>query len=178
MTRRANFMIVSGNGRNTGKTSFVCRIISSVSKSYALTAIKVSPHFHTANNEEVIIVKNKNFVLYEEIDRNSSKDSSRMLRAGAVKVFYIEAKDTHLKEAVKALFENFHIEGPVICESGGLRSLIEPSLLILLNKAGQSEMKPGFVKLLPRADKIVQFNGTDFSFNPEKIGYDGLRWHL
>jgi len=178
MTRRANFMIVSGNGRNTGKTSFVCRIIRSVSKSHALTAIKVSPHLHAARNKEVIIVKNENFVLYEELDRNNSKDSSRMLRAGATKVFYIEAKDTHLKEALKALFENFHIEGPVICESGGLRSLIEPSLFILLNKAGQSEMKPGFVKLLTRADKIVQFNGTDFSFNPEKIGYDGLRWYF
>ena len=178
MIRRANFMIVSGNGRNTGKTSFVCRIINSVSKSCALTAIKVSPHLHAAKNEEAIIVKNENFVLHKESDRNSNKDSSRMLRSGATKVFYIEAEDTHLKEALMALFENFHIEGPVICESGGLRSLIEPSLLILLNKAGQSEMKPGYVKLLTRADRIVQFNGTDFNLNPEKIGYDGVRWYF
>jgi hypothetical protein len=176
MIYQAEFMIVSGNGRNTGKTSFVCRVIRKVSQSYPITAIKVSPHFHPNRNFRNILISEENYMICRENDPDGTKDSSRMLRAGAKKVYYIEAKDSHLEKALKALLENVPTEGPVICESGGMRQLVEPSLSILLNRPGQTETKSAFLKLTPLADRIVMFNGKDFDFLPEKVLYDGKIW--
>ncbi len=178
MINQAEFMIVSGNGRNTGKTSFVCRVISKVSQSYPITAIKVSPHFHPNRNFRNILLSEENFVICRENDPDASKDSSRMLRAGAKKVYYIEAKDSHLEKALKALLENVSTEGAVICESGGMRMMVKPSLFIMLNKTGQTETKAGFLKLAPLAEKIVMFDGKDFDFSPEKINYTGTRFSI
>ena len=171
-------MIVSGNGRNTGKTSFVCRVIGAISQTYPVTAIKVSPHFHPNRNFRNIILSEENFVICRENDREGTKDSSRMLRSGAKKVYYIEAKDSHLRKALKALIEKTHIEGAVICESGGMRSMVEPSLFILLNLDGKTEMKPGFAALSPKADRIVMFDGNEFDFQPDKVGYNGHSWYF
>ena len=101
-----------------------------------------------------------------------------MLLSGAKKVYYIEAKDSHLLNALTALLEKIHIDGAVICESGGMRGLVEPSLMILLNKSGQSETKDGFVKLSPLANRIVLFDGKGFNIQSEEISFDGERWHL
>jgi len=178
MMQRIDFLIVSGNGRNTGKTTFVCKIISQTSKSYPVTAIKVSPHFHPNKNFRNIIISDENYVICRESERDGKKDSSRMLLSGAKKVYYIEAKDSHLEKALMALLENIQITGPVICESGGMRNMVDPSLLILLNKTGRSETKNGFVKLSPLANHIIMFDGKNFDIQAEDVSFDGERWHL
>lgn len=176
MIRRTDFLIVSGNGRNTGKTTFICRVIKHISKQYPVTAIKVSPHFHSSDKEKAIF-QGDQYVIREELDRESNKDSSLMLRAGAKRVFYIEAKDEHIKNAVDILIDGDLLEGAVICESGGLRQLIEPSLLLLLNRKGRKEIKSGFKHLAPLADHVISFNGEDFNLQPENIGFDGILWY-
>ena len=129
MKHRAEFLIISGNGRNTGKTTYACRLISRTSSKYAITAIKVSPHFHPNRNFRNILLSDENYVICIENDADGEKDSSRMLRAGAKKVYYIEATDSHLETAIKALLGKIRVEGPVICESGGMRNLVRPSLV-------------------------------------------------
>ena len=178
MIRTPNFLIVSGNGRNTGKTTFVCRLISIMSAKYSVTAIKVSPHFHPEGNAKGAIIHDEHYIIKEETDPGTSKDSSRMLRSGAEKVYYIEVKDDHLAEAMKALMPLLPSEGPVICESGGIRQLIEPSLFIMINRNDSTEVKPGFKKFSPLADKIILFDGEGFDVSPEEIRFDGAGiWH-
>lgn len=174
MFNKDNFLIVSGNGRNTGKTGFICRVIATLGRKHAITAIKVSPHFHGAGDE--VIIAGDHFRISPETDPHKAKDSSRMLAAGAAKVFYAEVQDAHLAEALDALLPLIPAGGPVICESGGLRQLVDPSLFILLRRSGQNTLKEGFRKLTPLAHHIVTFNGSDFDLPPEKIKFDGQRW--
>lgn len=169
-------MIISGNGRNTGKTSFVCSVIANIVGSYPVTAIKVSPHFHPEIPGDDILIQNEHFIIRKELSSKKSKDSSHMLAAGAANVYYIEAVDTHLTEAINTLFRKVRIEGPVICESGGMRRIIEPSIFILLNKPDTIEEKAGFTELKPMADRIVMFDGKEFDLLPEDIGFDGEKW--
>ncbi len=176
MIRRTDFLIVSGNGRNTGKTSFICRVIKHISKQFPVTAIKVSPHFHSSENQDALF-QGDQYIVWEELDLERNKDSSLMLRAGAKRVFYIEAKDEHLKKAVDILLDGNFLEGAVICESGGLRKIIEPSLFLLMNEEKRDELKIGFRQLIPMADHVISFNGEDFNLQPENIGFDGILWY-
>jgi len=41
-----NILLVSGNGRNSGKTTLACKIIERFSKDHEITGLKISPHFH------------------------------------------------------------------------------------------------------------------------------------
>ena len=173
-----NFLIISGNGRDTGKTSFVCRVIAAHKNKYPITAIKISPHFHPDTDTSEAIIRNNNYNIYLETDPWSSKDSSRMISAGAQKVYYIEATDDTLPHAWNALKPLLTDKGPHICESGGLRHLIHPSLFIMLNRSEREELKNSFKILSPLADKIVFFDGRSFDYSPEQIHFDGERWSI
>ncbi|MEN8224397.1 MAG: hypothetical protein ABFS05_03470 [Bacteroidota bacterium] len=178
MKRKSNFLIISGNGRNTGKTSFICQLIASVKNSFPVTAIKISPHFHPDSDTSDAVISNKNYSILLEKDPWRDKDSSRMLSAGADKVYYIEAKDEHLEHALQSLMPMLADDTPVVCESGGMRSLIEPSLFIMLKHTAHTEMKEGYKKLSPLADRIVSFDGSGFDLRGEEIGFDGREWRF
>jgi molybdopterin-guanine dinucleotide biosynthesis protein len=177
MIRQPNFMIVSGNGRNTGKTTFVCEVIRSICKEYHVTAIKVSPHFHNNHSPDPIF-EGAGFTIWEETEENRAKDSSRMLQSGADRVFYIESKDNSLVYALDNILPLMDPGQAVICESGGMRKHIEPSLMILLNEDGRDEKKSSYMDLLPIADACVAFNGKEFDLAPGRIRFDGTSWML
>ena len=48
----------------------------------------------------------------------------------------------------------------------------------MLNKSGQTELKPGFIKLSPLADILIMFDGKDFDLLPENVEYDGSKWFI
>ncbi len=84
-------ILITGNGRNVGKTSFATEIIRHLSESIDIIGIKVSPHIHDLNEDLEIICKTQNFIVAEEKGR-SKKDSSLLLQAGAKRVFFIMAE--------------------------------------------------------------------------------------
>ncbi len=176
-TKKPNFLILSGNGRNAGKTSFACKIIECISKEHPITAIKISPHFH-ADLDKGVLLKEKHFIIRQEENHDDTKDTSRMLRAGAGKVYYLEVLDDHLKEAMDALEALRPLNDAVICESGGLRRVIHPSLFIVLNRVDGRETKESYKTLSPMADKVVMFDGTNFDLEAEDISFKGNEWFI
>jgi len=177
MKSRPDFLIVSGNGRNTGKTSFVCEVIRNISKEHPVTAIKVSPHQHMTQSRDPML-EGKGFSIREEKDKDGIKDSSRMLLSGAQRVFYIESKDEALANVLDHLLPMIDPGHAVICESGGMRKYIKPSLLLLLNEAGRAELKPSYSELLPIADATVIFNENAFNPSTKVFEFDGSKWIL
>lgn len=175
--RYPNFLIVSGNGRNSGKTGFICNLIRSVSKQQAVTAVKISPHFHPDRDKKEVIIKRKNFCICAENDPAGHKDSSRMLQSGAESVYYIEVLDEDLPQAFDELMKLPGMDKAVVFESGGLRELLVPSLYILINRRDGRDDKSSFIRKLPLADKIIYFEETSFSFPPENIRFNGTRWY-
>lgn len=171
-----NFLIVSGNGRNSGKTGFITRLICQTAQQQKVTAIKISPHLHPGSKPNGMMVKTDHYILAKENIRGNRKDSSRMLEAGANAVYYIEATDEHLPEAFAAFTKLVTLSGPVVCESGGLRDLIIPSLFIMINRDDGRPRKESFVQRLPLADLLVVFNGRDYDQQAERIRFDGSSW--
>jgi hypothetical protein len=147
MTKKLpNLLIVAGDGRDSGKTS-MCRRIIMESGVEGIYAIKMSPHFHELGDGLLLISEKEGFALFEETNRNTGKDSSEMLRAGAGKAFYIQAKDESITGAFNEALKYIPKGAPIICESPSLIEHFEPGIFIIMiseNNSGRkaiSEMK-------------------------------------
>ncbi len=150
-----------------------CKIISQF-KSLKITAIKITPHFHETTEGLVLVSQGKGFVIYEETDQSSSKDTSRMLKAGASKVFFAKVWDDQLLEVFNTIMETIPTNSPVICESPALRNFIEPGVFIIMKS--QTINKQKNISHLQRLPHLM-FNLEDI---PElaslPLGFEDGRW--
>ena len=162
---KPNFLLVAGDGRNVGKTHLACKIIEHLSTLTAVVGVKVSPHFHSSETNNILF-KTEDFIIAEEKEI-TQKDSSLMLQAGAKRVFFVMAKPEIIAEAFLELDKHLP-KGPVICESGGLHEIVEPGAFIFVKKKDSEIQKRQHLKYAP---EIVENDGTFFSFQPEKIDF-------
>jgi hypothetical protein len=126
-----NLLLIAGAGTKSGKTSLACKIIRQF-PSLSITAIKISPHFHETTEGLTAKVENKGYAIYEETNSETSKDTSRMLKAGASKVYFAKVWDDQLFEVFKIIMEYVPGDVPVICESPALRNFAEPGVFIIM----------------------------------------------
>ncbi len=175
---KRNILLIAGTGRNVGKTLFACRLIEQLACKNELVCIKISPHFHELSKELEIVSETEDFVIAKENNKSGSKDSNRLFRAGSKKVYYVQAKDDHLPEVLSYFEKIVTVETPVICESGGLRDLIEPGLFLMINKEKNNNIKPRAIGYQKLADKWIEFNGEDFNFTAENIAFTNNEWKI
>lgn len=171
-------LLVSGSGRNCGKTSLACKIIKNVSKKVELIALKISPHFHKLSDKQELLFGNKKIKIYREKDMNSTKDSSRMLRAGASGSFYLQCEDEDLLAAWEYLSRFLPENRALICESGAMAKLFKPGLHLLVEGKNPDRMKRSYLKNKELSDKTVHFNGMRFNINIDDILFTGKQWIL
>ena len=126
-----NLLLIAGTGTKSGKTSMACRIIEDFAK-LKITAIKITPHFHETTSCLISKSDNKGYSIYEETNSGTSKDPSRMLHAGADKVYFAKVWDDQLLVAFNEILGFIPSNIPIICESPVLRYYIEPGVLILM----------------------------------------------
>ncbi len=169
-----NILLIAGSGRNVGKTSLACAIIDQF-KDSGISAIKISPHLHHLENEDNLLVKNKYFQIINETSLEGLKDSSKMLKAGAEKVIYVQSEDDHIEEAFDAANDFIDMHGLIIVESGGLRKVLKPGVFLFLTKRGMNIKN----KHLHQYADLVMDNGlTDIDGIIERVGVAGDKWVL
>ncbi len=156
-------IMISGNGRNAGKTTLARKIIRYLSQKYEVTGIKTSHHFHRVE-KGCLIIKNERFVIYQE-NQITLKDSSLMLQAGAQKVYYVIAEQKNLSEAFSALLEIIP-ENYMVCESGGLREFVEPGIFFFVKRTEDIIVKK---HLLNHSPIVVNNDGNHFDFDISRI---------
>lgn len=129
-----NALIIGGTGRNVGKTTFCCQIISKFSLEYKITAIKISKHFHSVENQKLsLLASTENYFIYEELDLDAVKDSSRFLKAGADNSFFIMANEDHLISAINKFNNIIDLHSDLlVIESSAARHLIQPGASVLV----------------------------------------------
>ena len=150
-----NLLLVSGSGRNSGKTTLVCEIIKNISTSRAVYAIKISPHFHKLSEKQELLTQQRGFKIFREKDQHSNKDSSRMLRAGAADALYIQCDDLNVAAAFQNVLQLIPKNAPVVGESGSLAKYFKPALhLHVRNVNNNDKSATNYVKMI---DKIVYY---------------------
>ncbi len=170
MKQLRNFLLVSGAGQNTGKTTLISRLISRFAH-LEIIAVKITPHIHSLNYPLPLLERGDGFVLYQEIFSGKEKDSSRFLAAGAKKVLLLFTERAATCEAIGMLLKHTGPDVPVICESGGLAQYYQPALHLFLNKKGEN------VKIhLGTPDKFITFNRSEFDADISAIRWENGSW--
>ena len=158
-----NLLLIAGNDRNVGKTFLSCKIIEHLSQTENVIGVKISPHFHEFNNDDVL-VNNGNFVILNET-QNNTKDSSLMLQAGAKKVFFVMVKQAYLNDAFNYL-KNEISDDMVVCESAGLIEIVEPRHFLFVKQVGEPIVKK---QLLQYATIVFNNDGKTFNFDIKRL---------
>jgi hypothetical protein len=126
-----NLMIIAGTGNKSGKTSMACRILEQL-RHLEIVSVKITPHFHETTPGLVLLSEKTGYSVYEETNRDTSKDTSRMLKAGASRVYFAKVTDNSLAEAFEEIMKVIPDGTPIICESPALRHYAEPGLFVIM----------------------------------------------
>lgn len=173
-----NLLLISGTGRNSGKTTLACNIISKFSVNYPIIAVKVSSHLNHVEESGKMIYQRENIYIAEESDTSKSKDSSRMLAAGAKKSFFIVVKDEQLIDAFTKIKGSIDKNDLIVCESGGLRNVVIPGLFFIVHHSENPSPKSESEKLKRFCDRWITFNGNNFDFSLNSLEIQNNKWNL
>ena len=129
--------MIAGSGRNVGKTFLAEKFIRELSRSQNVIGLKISSHMHVLNDD--VIVKagdGVNWIIGQEQNHNSLKDSGRLLKAGVTKVIYAQIKmDKYLMEVINWLRTILLNDQIVVCESAALGQYILPGCAFFVSDA-------------------------------------------
>ncbi|NQU33750.1 MAG: hypothetical protein HQ521_10985 [Bacteroidetes bacterium] len=173
-----NVILISGSGRNCGKTTVACHIISQLAKTDQVTGLKISPHFHITENKQVLVYEDHRFSIYRELDTRSGKDSSRMLVAGASSVYFVRCTDNDLPFIYNVLRKLIPDNSPIVCESGSFASSYKPGYHILVVGENADETKESYISNLDKANKIIlqeDFSQESINF---QVNYNSGDWQI
>jgi hypothetical protein len=126
-----NLLLIAGTGTKSGKTTIACRIIRQL-RELQIIGIKITPHFHETTTGLLTISEENGYSIYEETDPASFKDTSRMLVAGASRVYFAKVWDDQLFKVFSEIMKLIPEGAPVICESPALRHFVEPGAFIIM----------------------------------------------
>jgi hypothetical protein len=135
-----NLLLIAGTGTKSGKTTIACRIIEQFPE-LEITAIKITPHFHETSPGLKPVSEGAGYAVYEETNRSSSKDTSRMLKAGALRVYFAKVWDDQLFAVFQEIMKLIPQDTPVICESPALRHFTEPGAFIIMTSNSTNKQK-------------------------------------
>ncbi len=160
-------------GTKSGKTSMACRIIKEF-RDLEIIAIKITPHFHETTTGLLTISENSGYSIYEETDPDSNKDTSRMLNAGAAKVYFAKVWDNQLLNVFQEIMKLIPSGAPVVCESPALRHFAEPGVFVIMNSNTMDKRK-NISNLLILPHVMFQLEELkNIAVLP--IGFDDGRW--
>ena len=126
-----NLLLIAGTGTKSGKTTVACRIIEQFPE-LQITAVKITPHFHETTAGLILLEEGAGYAIYEETDSSTSKDTSRMLKAGALRVYFAKVWDNKLPDVFERILKLIPANVPIICESPALRYFTEPGVFTIV----------------------------------------------
>ena len=160
-----NMIMIGGNSRNSGKTTMACSIISKLSVSNEIIGLKVTTarpgedEMHGNHTD----IDSTDYSIFEELNSGSEKDTSKMLRAGAAHVYYIQAKEDFLEKTILHFISKYINNQIIVCESRSLRRTINPGLfLMMMRLPAEGKVKEDLSTYIELADKVFHFGADEF----------------
>lgn len=132
-----NLILVAGAGRNVGKTLLSCQLIEKLSVNKSVDAVKISKHQHKLTGRLKKLVEEDGLLITEELDRDSPKDSSRFLRAGAKRSFFVICETSKLPQL--AVWINDNCQRLTVCESRALGAIVKPGSAVFVDNEGSDK---------------------------------------
>jgi len=183
MLKLDGMLMIGSAGINAGKTVLACEVIKKFCKSTNITGVKVT----TIKAKDgtcprggrgcgVCSSLDGDFCITEELKRNSSKDTSRLLAAGASRVFWLRVMRSHLEQGLTALVNITGSDAVTVCESNSLRRVVEPGLFLMVTTPNLKKWKASAKDVRRYVDKVVVSDGSRFDFDIDEIKLTQRCW--
>lgn len=184
MIKLGSMLMIGSTGRNIGKTRLACKLLRKFSQTHSIVGIKVTPI--TAGDEQLFPNDNYKahfsldgaYNIIEETNTHSNKDTARLLRAGASRVFWLRVVKERLLEGLTALMNIVGSDIISICESNLLRDVVEPGLFLLVTSPDPNSWKSSALKVQEHADRMVLSENGNLDFDLNQIRIMNGRWVL
>ncbi len=180
-----NLLIIGAADRNVGKTEFACQLIRRQAATYPVFGIKVTiagepagAHALEGGSGGERTSSPSSCGIVEESRAEGGKDTARMLRAGAQRVWWLRVSRDRIEEGLGSVLKRVPAGALVVCESNSARTVLEPGLFLIVRRAGATSMKPSCRAVLAYADRVVEFHGDGWDLQPDQIAVVGHRWIL
>ena len=180
-----NLLMIGSACSNTGKTVLAASLIEKFKDRYPVEAIKITT---VADGEGgcpkggsgcgVCSGLTGDYSIIEESDAEGSKDTSRLLAAGARRVFWLRSSAEHLGEGFRELLRKLSGDAIYICESNSLRNFIEPGLFLFVKPFNDDSMKDSAREVQAYVDRWIEWDGANFSTDINDINITSGRWAL
>ncbi|MGZ5495646.1 MAG: molybdenum cofactor guanylyltransferase [Candidatus Aminicenantales bacterium] len=155
-------ILVGSTARNLGKTALATRLIEALRPREKVVGVKVT----TIRDRGAGCPRGGegcgtcssltgNYEIREETDPDGEKDTSRLLKAGAARVFWLKVMRDALAEGLEALMTHIDRGAVIVAESNSLRNVVTPSLFLMLKDSGCDEVKPTARDVMPFVDITV-----------------------
>jgi molybdenum cofactor guanylyltransferase len=178
-------LLIGAAGRNAGKTEFACNLIRRFSADGPIVAAKVT----TVSTRDgtcprggkgcgVCSSLEGEYCITRETDATTAKDTSRLLAAGASRVYWLRVMKPHLAEGLEALLDEIGRDTTIICESNSLREVVHPGLFLMVREKGQAGYKGSAASVRDRVDRTVLSDGVTFDLAEEAIRLREGTWVL
>jgi len=183
MNVKSNYLIIGSTGRNIGKTEFACRVIENHSTREDIYGVKIIPVDKKEDNchrgiDSCGLCNSLcgEYNITEEKIADSPKDTSRMLKAGAKKVYLLIVDRNCLESGIKAFSKIVPNDALMVIESNSIRNVIDPGLFIVIKNKKSSSIKPTCAEVIEFADEIVGFDNMNWDFNPDRVLIQNESW--
>lgn len=178
-------LMIGSAGRNAGKTELACSLIRRFGLERKIVGIKVT----TVDRKDgtcprggkgcgVCSSMSGAFCITEETLAAGRKDTSRLLAAGASRVFWLRVMRKSLHQGAVALLNAVGGDAVLICESNSLRKVMEPGLFLMVRDKDSDQYKISAMRVKGYADRTVLLDGTGFATLLDAIGVVDDRWVL
>jgi len=118
------------------------------------------------------------YKITEETDPEREKDTSKLLKTGAKKVYWLRVRENAVLPAMEKLLNEKDLSGPVICESNSLMKYIKPSLFLLLEASGEAMKKKSALDVEDKADLIIETTAESSNFDVSRLNFSDSRWSI
>lgn len=146
-------IVVGGQTKHVGKTTLVCEIIRRF-VSARWTAAKITPHSHEPD-ECALLASGSGWTIWEQNSSHTQVDTTRYLKAGAMRSLLLSAESESLAAACAALKTEISASGNAIVESTAGAELLAPDLFLLVVNPGSQELKASAREQIARAHALV-----------------------
>ena len=177
--------MIGSSGRKVGKTTLASRVVAHFSKSKPIWAVKATAIDKTdgqcprgGEGCGVCSSLQEPYLVTEEMDNALDKDTSRLLQAGAQRVFWLRCMRQHLEQGTQALLRHVGSDVPVVFESNSFREVIQPGVFLQLGGPEFEKWKKSAVRYRPQADRIVYSDGQGFDFDLDEICLGPHGWSM
>ncbi|MES2394288.1 MAG: hypothetical protein V4555_21835 [Acidobacteriota bacterium] len=157
-------VVVGGHTRNIGKTSVVAGLIAAMPE-MRWTAIKITQFGHGVCSADgkpcECVTADHTIAISEEHSATTGTDSSRYLKAGAEKAYWVRTRQGQLHEAMPRVRQLIAAADNVVIESNSVLRFLHPDVSLTVMDPAVADFKASAMRYLDRADALVVSGQAD-----------------